>query len=156
MLPALRRLSVLPLWYFFFQSGFTGSHWTPYSQLSQQKLSTLQRVAPLDSVCKETPNQSSDPWEGSVNQSNRANQAYQTRNHIPPANQLHLQTVRYLILQIRIVPILYLPVSLPCSREVPVPEHFKLHNLSECFLHVGQIGYKQNDRILGQGTVKSH
>ncbi|MEQ2173401.1 hypothetical protein GOODEAATRI_031803, partial [Goodea atripinnis] len=95
---ALRRLSVLPLWFRFgpSSSSFESTYLTSPSlprfpvRLCWQPLDSI--LSPLDSVCKETPNQSSDLWEGSVNQSNQANQAYQTQNHIPPANQLHLQT----------------------------------------------------------------
>ncbi|MED6265366.1 hypothetical protein CHARACLAT_024728 [Characodon lateralis] len=53
-------------------------------------MSTLQRAAPLDQISKETTNQTSDLWKGSVIKVTRLTKLTKTRNNSPPANQ-HLQ-----------------------------------------------------------------
>ncbi|MEQ2300603.1 hypothetical protein AMECASPLE_027477, partial [Ameca splendens] len=55
---------------------------------SKRNLSTLQRAAPLDQISKETTNQSSDLWKGSVIKVTRLTKL--TRPGITPTNQ-HLQ-----------------------------------------------------------------
>ncbi|MEQ2242465.1 hypothetical protein ILYODFUR_036109 [Ilyodon furcidens] len=85
MLPALRRLSVLPLWFSFGPSSSSLKNLPDLTSVakissqallaavglhnlsfSERNLSTLQRAVPLDQISKETTNQSSDLWKGSV------------------------------------------------------------------------------------------
>ncbi|MED6246744.1 hypothetical protein ATANTOWER_022759 [Ataeniobius toweri] len=85
MLPALRRLSVLSLWFSFGPSSSSLKNLPDLTSVakissqallaavglhnlsfSERNLSTLQRAAPLDQISKETTNQSSDLWKGSV------------------------------------------------------------------------------------------
>ncbi|MED6293978.1 hypothetical protein CHARACLAT_016151 [Characodon lateralis] len=85
MLPALQRLSVLPLRFSFGPSSSSLKNLLELTSVAKisspallaavglhnlsfpkQNLSTLQRAAPLDQISKETTNQSSDLWKGSV------------------------------------------------------------------------------------------
>ncbi|MEQ2251287.1 hypothetical protein ILYODFUR_009321 [Ilyodon furcidens] len=81
MLPALRRLSVLPLWFSFGPSSSSLKNLPDLTSVAKISSQALLAAAGLHNLSFS---------ERNLYQSDQAYQTYQTRNNSPPANQ-HLQ-----------------------------------------------------------------